>query len=102
MDKFNEYKTNDLLELLEFLEKEERLSLALFIRKEEIRKIIAKKLKISVEDAIKLSTKKKIEEEQKRMKKHYQNQIRLSLDKIQKQLQNLDEKLDNLKNGNGN
>ena len=92
MDKFNEYKTNDLLELLEFLEKEERPSLALFIRKEEIRKIIAKKLKISVEDVIKLSTKKKIEEEQKRMKRHYyQNQIRLSLDKIQKQLQNLDE-----------
>ena len=44
-----------------------------------------------------------MEEEQKRMKRHYyQNQIRLSLDKIQKQLHNLDEKLDNLKNGNGN
>ena len=37
MDNYNEYKTNELLELLEFLEKEERPSLALFIRKEEIR-----------------------------------------------------------------
>ena len=84
MDKFNEYKTNDLLKLLEFLEKEERPLLALFIRKEEIRKITAKKLKISVEDVIKLCTKKKMEQEQKRMKRHYfENQIRLSLDKIQ-------------------
>ena len=81
MDNYNKYKTNELLELLEFLEKEERPSLTLFIRKEEIRKITARKLKVSAEDVIKLCTKKKVDEEQKRMKRHYfENRIKVSID----------------------
>ena len=102
MDNYNEYKTSELLELLEFLEKEERPSLALFIRKEGIRKITAKKLKVSVEDVIKLCTKKKMDEEQMRMKKHYfENRIKVSIDKIQIQINKLNEKIDKTINENG-
>ena len=101
MDNYNDYKTNELLQLLEFLGKEERLSVALFIRKEEIRKITAKKLNVSVEDVIKLSTKKKMEEEQKKMKRHYfENKIILSIDKIQIQINELNNKIDKTINGN--
>ena len=87
---------------MEFLEKEERPSLALFIRKEEIRKITAKKLKVSVEDVIKLCTKKKMDEEQMRMKRHYfENRIKVSIDKIQIQINKLNEKIDKTINENG-
>ena len=80
---------------MEFLENEERQSLALFIRKEKIRKIAAEKLKVSVEDVTKLCTKKKIDKEQIKMKTHYyENRMKLSLDKIQVEINKLNDKID--------
>ena len=99
MDEYNKYKVNELLELLEFLEKEERPSTYLFIRKMEIRKKAAKKLKVNVQDVIKLCTKNKIKEEQIRMRRHYyENRMKLSLDKIQIQINKLNEKTDKIIN----
>ena len=103
MDNYNKYKTNELLELLEFLEKEERPSMALFMRKNKIRKITAKKLKVGVEDVIKLCMKKKMDEERIRIRRHYfENRMKVSIDKIQIQINKLNEKIHktiNEKNG---
>ena len=99
MDNYNEYKTNELIEILEFLEKDQRPSINLFQIKSEIRKITAKKLKVNVKDVIKIFMKEKKEQEEKRRAEYnMQNRMKLAIDKIQTQINKINEKIDKLIN----
>ena len=94
MAHYNEYKANDLLKLLYILEEEEAPSKDLFDKKLEIRIITARKLNVGIDDVVKLTKKKKVKEEQRRMERYYyQNGIKLSLDKIQIELNELNMKI---------
>ena len=98
MECYNEYKAKELLELLYILEEEETPSKDLFDKKVQIRIMAARKLNIGVDDVVKLSKKKKVKEEQRRMRRHYyENRIKLSLDKIQIEVNELNMKINKWK-----
>ena len=99
MDNYNEYKTTELLELLEYLEEEDKPTFKLILLKNEIRRIAAKKLKVDVQDVVKLCMKKKKKQEELRMKRHYfETRMRLAVDKLQIRINQVNEKIDKIIN----
>ena len=58
MENFNTYKVNELIEVYEFLKEKGQTTLAVLTAKDEIKKVIAAKLKIAKKDVVRLSKKK--------------------------------------------
>ena len=58
MENFNTYKVNELIEVYEFLKEKGQTTLAVLTAKDEIKKVIAAKLKIAKTDVVRLSKKK--------------------------------------------
>ena len=65
MENFNTYKVNELIEVYEFLKEKRQTTLAVLTAKNEIKKVIAAKLKIAKTDAVRLSKKKEEKKEEK-------------------------------------
>ena len=65
MENFNIYKVNELIEVYEFLKEKGQTTLAVLTAKDEIKKVIAAKLKIAKTDVVRLSKKKEEKKEEK-------------------------------------
>ena len=65
MENFNTYKVNELIEVYEFLKGKGQTTLAVLTAKDEIKKVIAAKLKIAKADVVRLSKKKEEKKEEK-------------------------------------
>ena len=65
MENFNTYKVNELIEVYEFLKEKGQTTLAVLTAKDEIKKVIAAKLKIAKTDVVRLSKKKEQKKEEK-------------------------------------
>ena len=108
MDNFETYKSHELLQLLEILEEEEDPSCELYRRKEQIRKIAAKKLGIEQKEVMWLTKKKSAKKfkkdeneqnekkEQERKKLKYHNQIILELQIMNNEIQRLNKKVEEI------
>ena len=87
MDCYNQYNAKQLLQLLCVLEEDEQPSRELFETKVQIRIIAAKKLNVGVNDVIKLSKKKKVEQELRKVNEDLRlSKIKHDLHDIRKQL----------------
>ena len=65
MENFNTYKVNELIEVYEFLKEKGQTTLAVLTAKDEIKKVIATKLKMAKTDVVRLSKKKEEKKEEK-------------------------------------
>ena len=65
MENFNTYKVNELIEVYEFLKEKGQTTLAVLTAKDEIKKVIAAKLKIAKTDVVRLLKKKEEKKEEK-------------------------------------
>ena len=68
MENFNTYKVNELIEVYEFLKEKGQTTLAVLTAKDEIKKVIAAKLKIAKTDVVKRLSKKKEEKKEEKTK----------------------------------